>query len=307
MAIPLYCQVHDSCPSYVESTLASLACQKRQGTRVIGCFESSKLPLRLEMLDFMVRANLQMRDRKLAMRISKLCKTFGVEIDSRNKHVLVGSGATQAANGGKAGDVEESYHPSTGGENAMCEAAQEAGSGHSPFLQQQQELSGAQAKDEADTSGCWTPHNSNSYWEQDNSKSNWQPGGAQKSRGVRWAEAPGDRSWEWENRSWESARKPWANEHKNQYRTQSKPGAYSQLCSSAINKNCRKTWTPAEKVRSSQAPSLTACVDVMDAQPSKGSSIRPPPGLEPECDKAMGPDCQGQHNACKLAAVERAL
>jgi len=88
VAIPLFCQVWESCPSYVESTLATVACQQRQGTRVIGCFESKKLPLRLEMLDVMVRANLQMRDKKLATRISKLCRTFGIEVDSSNKHVL---------------------------------------------------------------------------------------------------------------------------------------------------------------------------------------------------------------------------
>jgi len=142
MAILLYCQVSESCPSYVESNLASLACQQRQGSRVIECFESKKLPLRLEMLDAMVRANLHIRDRKLATCISQLYKTFGIEIDSCNKHVF-SSGPMQGESQSKVDSVGEAGHLAvqeqpTLSENSSCEAAHKAGSEQCSSLQHQQ-------------------------------------------------------------------------------------------------------------------------------------------------------------------------
>jgi len=274
VAIPLYCQVHESCPNYVESTLASLACQKRQGTRVIGCFESNKLPLRTEMLDCMVRANLQMRDRKLAARISKLCKTFGIEVDSRNKHVLVGSGQIQIPKRGEASSVGEGRRPPAEAGHAACEASQEAGS---------EEPSDVPWTSPAEASGSWTPHNMKGYWEQHDNKKHWQSGGSRDKRSGKWVEASSDRSWEWANCSLGSTKKPW------------------------VNKNCRKTWTPAEMVQSSRAPLLTARAGVTAVQSSNGASIRPPPGLELECDKAMGTGRQDQEKACKLAVAGNTL
>jgi len=234
MAIPLYCQVYESCPSYVESTLASLACQQRQGTRVIGCFESKKLPLRLEMLDVMVRANLHMRDRKLAARISKLCKTFGIEIDSHNKHVF-GIGPMQGESPGEVGSVGDGGHCAAQeqpalAENASFEAADKAGSEQCSSPQHQQETSRVQEKNQPQASGSWTPYNTKNYWAQDDDKCHWESGGAQGNRSSKWVEASGDSSWEWSNWSWDATKKPWAKEQNKHHIKQYKEGAYKQLC-----------------------------------------------------------------------------
>jgi len=281
MAIPLYCQVHESCPSHVESTLASLACQSRQGTRITGCFESKKIPLRPEMLDLMVRANLQMRDRKLATRISKLCRTFGIEVDSHNKHVFVGSGSSQG-NAGSSGENDQTSACPTLAEHVASDTVQQTGCEKGCSAQQQQEPSGPR---------CRTLHNTENHWEQDHGRSHWESGGAHENRSGKWVAASGDGSWEWDHWSWGSTRKHWAKgqtKHLKQY----KEGTYNQLME--VNKNNRKTWVPTENMRPSRFPLPTALVGDTAVQSPDGVSIKPPPGLELEIDMATG--IHGEHH-----------
>jgi len=300
MAIPLYCQVHDSCPSYVESTLASLACQSRQGTRVIGCFESKKLPLRTELLDLMVRANLQMRDKKLAMRISKLCKTFGIEVDSNNKHVFVGNGSTQS-NAGSSGESDQNPARSTLADHVASDKSQHVGCEKKCVSQLQQEPSGAQWKNQPQANWSRTLHNTKNYWEPDHGKVHWESGGAHENRSGKWVEASGDSSWEWDHGSWGPSRKHWAKEQ-NKHPKQYKEGAYNQLCSPEVNKNNRKTWVPTENMRPGRIPLPTALVGDTAVQTPDGLSIKPPPGLELEIDMATGMYGEHQKHDCTVAS-----
>merc|ERR1719499_2109468 len=114
-----------------------------------------------------------MRDRKLATRISQLCKTFGIEIDSCNKHVF-SSGPMQGESRGKVDSVGEAGHLAvqeqpTLSENSSCEAAHKAGSEQCSSLQHQQ----AQEQPTlAENSSCEAAHDAGS--EQSSSPQHWQ-------------------------------------------------------------------------------------------------------------------------------------
>jgi len=69
MAIELFCEVHPACPAYVGSDIAQMACQHKQGTRIIGLMESGKLPYDQQLIQLMAKLNAQSKDRKLAERL----------------------------------------------------------------------------------------------------------------------------------------------------------------------------------------------------------------------------------------------
>jgi len=170
---------------------------------------------------------------------------------------------------------------STLAENTSFEAVDNAGSEQCSSPQHQQETSRVQEKNQPQASGSWTPYNTKNYWEQDDDKCHWESGGAQGNGSSKWVEASGDSSWEWPNWSWDSTKTPWAKEQNKQHIRPYKEGAHNQLCSSEINKNCRKTWVPTEKLRPSQSPLPTALTGDTAVQTPDGSSVQPPPGLGP--------------------------
>jgi len=249
-AIPLYCQVHDACPSYVPTTLASLACRQRQGARVIGCFERKKLPFQQEMLEVMIRMNLQIRDKKLAARILKLYETLGVEGDARVKAVLTrwvargdGEGQLDAASGGSQ-VAPNGLSASTG--DAASDASfssHEMGEQHTSTKNEPEPTEAP--RDQWRKGGTWT-QNSHRYWEPNSKGFYWQSSSFQRNHDNKWCSA--DPSWDSASWSCGSAKQPWVAEDHRKDTWQHQDGTET-------TKSSRKTWVPTERLHPSHSTS----------------------------------------------------
>mmetsp|Transcript_60762 Transcript_60762/g.117132 ORF Transcript_60762/g.117132 Transcript_60762/m.117132 type:complete len:201 (+) Transcript_60762:3-605(+) len=190
-----------------------------------------------------------MRDKKLAMRIFKLCNTFGVKVDSNNKHVFT-NGPVQGESRGRALSVGAGVHlaaheQSMLVENATCEAALEVGSEQCSSAQLQQESGHVNGRNQAQAGGSWAPRKTKNHWEQDD-KCHWESGGAQGNCSSKRIGLSGDSSWEQANSgSWGSTKRPWVTEQSKPHFKQYTEGACNQLRSTEADTNCRKTWVPA--------------------------------------------------------------
>jgi len=250
-AIPLYCQVHEACPTYVPNTLASLACRLRQGARVIGCFESKKLPFQPETLDIMIRMNLQMRDKKLAIRIHKLYKTLGIEGDPRNKTVL--------ARGSVVEDGEGQLDAWSGGLQ-VAPHRQSALTGYvasdTSFDSQETGEQFASESMEAATDQWWkggTPQNSHRYWEVDNRGFQWQSSSVQRKHNSKWVQGSADPPWDRASWSCGSAKQSWAADYnqkdmeQHQEELSRQPSWTDVTMRTEATKTTRKMWVPTER------------------------------------------------------------
>jgi len=285
-AIPLYCQVHEACPTYVPTTLASLACRLRQGARVIGCFESKKLPFQPEMLDVMIRMNLQMRDKKLAICILKLYKALGIEGDPRNKSVLMTRGSVLGDGEGQLDAWSGGPQVATHRQSALTGYAafdtsfglQETGEQFAPARNQPEPM-------EAPTDQWWkggtrTPQNSHRCWELNNTGFHWQSSSVQRNHNSKWVQGSADPSWDWASWSCGSAKQLWASDYHQTDMEQHQEGLSSQPSWTEATKNSPKMWVPTERLHTRQSTSQVR-TDMEAARPELqyAYSSPPPPGL----------------------------
>lgn len=283
-AIPLYCQVYEACPSYVPTTLASLACRMRQGARVIGCFESKKLPFQPEVLDVMLRTNLQMRDKKLAIRILKLYKLLGIEGDPRNKAVLTrgsvlgdGEGQLDALSGGLS--VASHRQPASTAFAASDTSLQETAEQFASAKNQPEPIE--EPRDQWRKGGMRTPQNLQTYRELNNRGFHRLPSSVHGNHDGKWVQDSADPSWGWASRSCGSAKQPWLADYHRGEKEQYQQGSSIQPSWTETTKNTRKTWVPTEKLHARQATSQVR-IGMEAARPElqyAQSSRLPPPGL----------------------------